>query len=300
MHARLNRRQFFGVTAAAVAVPAGLDLTVAAADEGGASGGDGHRVGGFYVGVQCWTFRQFSVLEAIEMNARAGGKVIEFFPGQRFRADEDGNWGHDSGEEQRKIVKERLEEFGTRAMNYGVVGVPDEEEGARKIFEFAKEFGMMGITTESVGSLDLMGKLAEEYDLKVCIHNHPERPDDPNYRVWNPAYVMEYVKDRHPNLGACADTGHWIRSGLDPMECLEILKGRVYSTHFKDRLEPGGPDQVFGVGAASLPAQLEWLREQGFEGNVSIEYETNWDASLPDVAQCVGYIRGLGIAKGWG
>jgi hypothetical protein len=32
---------------------------------------------------------------------------------------------------------------------------------------------------------------------------------------------------------------------------------------------------------------------------VSIEYETNWDKSLPDVTQCVGYLRELGAAKSW-
>ncbi len=302
-HKTLSRRHFFGAMAGAAAAPAVLTMAGAARAAEAASGASGeadpYKVGGFYLGVQAWTFRNFSAQEAIEMTARAGGRVIEFFPGQRFAPEGEGNWGHDAGEDERKVIKDKLAEFDIKPMNYGVVGVPNDEAGARKIFEFAKEFDMIGITTESVNALDVMEKLAEEYDLKVCIHNHPERPNDPDYRVWNPEYVMEYVKDRHPNLGACADTGHWIRSGLDPMECLEALKGRVHSTHFKDRLDPNGPDQIFGVGQATLVRQLQWMLDQGFEGNVSIEYETNWDASLPDVAQCVGYVRGIGEVKGW-
>jgi hypothetical protein len=41
------------------------------------------------------------------------------------------------------------------------------------------------------------------------------------------------------------------------------------------------------------------VRSQGFHGNVSVEYETNWDHNITDAAQCIGYVRGLGLAKGW-
>ena len=34
--------------------------------------------------------------------------------------------------------------------------------------------------------------------------------------------------------------------------------------------------------------------EQGFAGNISIEYETRWENNVPEVAQCIGFIRGVG------
>jgi hypothetical protein len=37
---------------------------------------------------------------------------------------------------------------------------------------------------------------------------------------------------------------------------------------------------------------LDELKRQGFEGNISIEYEHNWDHSVPEVAQCIGFVRG--------
>jgi sugar phosphate isomerase/epimerase len=40
-----------------------------------------------------------------------------------------------------------------------------------------------------------------------------------------------------------------------------------------------------------LPAILDEARRHGFAGNVSIEYEHNWENSVPDIAQCVGYLR---------
>jgi hypothetical protein len=41
-----------------------------------------YRVGGFVLGCQAWTFHTFTAFEAIEKTAAAGGKTIEFFPGQ--------------------------------------------------------------------------------------------------------------------------------------------------------------------------------------------------------------------------
>ncbi len=42
---------------------------------------DDCKSGGFFVGCQAYTFNRFTVFEAIEKTAEAGGKVIEFFPG---------------------------------------------------------------------------------------------------------------------------------------------------------------------------------------------------------------------------
>jgi len=36
------------------------------------------------------------------------------------------------------------------------------------------------------------------------------------------------------------------------------------------------------------------LRRQKFDGNISVEYEYNWDNNVPDVAQSIGFVRGYG------
>ena len=43
-----------------------------------------YKTGGFFVGCQAYTFNRFTVFEAIEKTAEAGGKVIEFYPGQKL------------------------------------------------------------------------------------------------------------------------------------------------------------------------------------------------------------------------
>jgi len=258
---------------------------------------DDCKTGGFALGCQAWTFNNFTVLEAIQKTAEAGGKVIEFYPGQKLSPEQpDVKFDHNAGDETIATVKAQLEKSGIRAVNYGVVEIPKDEAGARKIFEFAKKLGLYGITTESVDSMDAIEKLVKEYDIRVGFHDHPRQPLNPSYQNWDPNYILSIIKDRDPRIGSTADTGHWLRSGLDPVACLKILQGRIISSHLKDLNEksPDAHDVPYGTGAANIPAILDELKRQGFAGNISIEYEYHWNNSAPEVAQCVGIVRGYG------
>jgi len=260
------------------------------------------KTGGFFIGCQAYTFNRFSVFEAIEKTAEAGGKVIEFYPGQKLsKAEPNVKWDHNASAETIQKVKEKLAACKVTAVNYGVVGIPKDEAEARKIFEFAKNLGLHAVTTESEESLDTIEKLVKEFDIKVGFHNHPKRADNPNYRMWDPKHVLSLVKDRDARIGSCADTGHWVRSGLNPVECLRILKGRIVSSHLKDLHEmgPGAHDVPYGAGVSDVPGLLTELKAQRFAGNISIEYEYHWENSTPEVGQCVGFVRGYGTAKKW-
>jgi sugar phosphate isomerase/epimerase len=191
-------------------------------------------------------------------------------------------------------VKRKLAEAHIRPVNYGVVGVPKEEAGARKVFDFAKYFNLRTITTESTDAIDTLEKLAKEYDICVAFHNHPRQPNNPNYKVWNPNYIANLVAGRDRRVGACADTGHWVRSGLKPVECMQILKGRIMGVHLKDLTEFGKPDAhdvVYGTGVSDVPGILKELRDQHFAGNISVEYEYKWEDNVPDVRQCIAFVK---------
>jgi sugar phosphate isomerase/epimerase len=263
---------------------------------------DEYKSGGFAIGLQAYTFNHFTVFEAIEKTAQAGGKVIEFFPGQKLSKEEPNvAWDHNASAETIEKVKDKLAQHKIKAVNYGVVGIPKDEAQARKVFEFAKAMGLRAVTTESVDALDTIEKLVKEYDIMVGFHDHPKRADNPNYRMWDPNYVLSVVKDRDARIGSCADTGHWVRSGLKPVECIQILKGRIISSHLKDlnAMAHEAHDVPFGTGVSDIPGILEELKSQGFEGNLSIEYEYHWENSTPEVAQCIGFVRGYGAARKW-
>ena len=91
----------------------------------------------------------------------------------------------------------------------------------------------MGIKTlvsePAEDAFDTLDKLCEEYGINVAIHNHPK----PSI-YWDPDTVLKVCKGRSKRIGACADTGHWARSGFDPIECIKKLEGRIISFHLKD------------------------------------------------------------------
>ncbi|MDB6065798.1 MAG: Xylose isomerase domain protein barrel [Pedosphaera sp.] len=254
------------------------------------------KIGEFFVGCQAYTFNRFTVLDAIEKTAQAGGKLIEFYPGQKLSPDQPNvTWDHNASDEAVQKVKNQLAKYHITAVSYGVVypKAGDEAEW-RKIFEFAKKMGLYSVTAESVQDLDIIEKLVKEYDIKVGFHGHMKRADDPNYKLWDPNFVASILKNRDPRIGSCADTGHWSSSGVAPLSAIKILHGRIISLHLKDRKELGKPmpDTVYGTGGSDIKGILDELKQQDFKGFIAIEYENNWDHSVPDVAQCVGFIRG--------
>jgi sugar phosphate isomerase/epimerase len=261
---------------------------------------DDLKTGDFVIGCQAWTFNKFSVVEAIDKTAEAGGKVIEFFPGQKLSPEKpDVKFDHNANQEVWATVKAHLAEKQITPVGYGVVGLSKDAAESRKVFEFAKFFGIAVINTESVDAIDTFEPLVKEYDIKIGFHDHPKRPDDPSYRLWDPNYVLEIVQDRDPRIGSCADTGHWVRSGLKPVDCLKILKGRVVSSHLKDLHAPlpSGHDVPFGTGVSNIPGILDELKAQGFVGPISVEYEFNWDSNVDDARQCIDFVRNYSAGK---
>ncbi len=263
---------------------------------------DDCKTGGFAIGCIVYTFNHCNLFESLEKTAQAGGKVVELSAKSSLSQEEPNvPFDYHASPEVIQKVQAKLAQCHLKPVTYAVIPFPADELEGRKLFQFAKTMGLRAIVTESPELIDRLEKLAKEFDIMVGFHDHPRRPDDPNYRMWDPNYILSLVKDRDWRLGACADTGHWVRSGLKPAECLRILKGRVVCSHLKDlnQMGPGGHDVPFGTGVSDLPAILDELKAQGFQGSLSIEYEYHWDNSLPEVAQCIGFVRGYGAAKGW-
>ena len=251
------------------------------------------KVGQFFAGCQAYSFRLYTVFEAIDKTAQCGGKTIEFFPGQKF--DEKSKWDHNATPEMIDKVMKHLEAKGLTAVGYGVVRLGQDDAGNRKIFEFCKKVGIGIVVTEpDVTALDKIEALVKEFDIKMAIHNHPKRPLDRAYMFWDPNYILGLVKDRDPRMGSCADVGHWVRSGLNPVDCIKILKGRIFDSHMKDLNEFGdvkAHDLPFGTGKSDISAILAEYYAQGFPGPLHCEYEYNWETSVPEITQCLDFVR---------
>lgn len=244
---------------------------------------------GWRLGIQAWSFNRFTFYEAVQKTAALGLDWIEAYPGQILTKENPKvKFDHNMSPEIRQQVKKMLEDAGVKLVNYGVVGLTNDEAQCRKVFDFAKDMGIEIIVSEPPDiAFELIDKLCKEYKIKVAIHNHPK----PSH-YWNPDKVLEVCKARSSWIGACADTGHWMRSGINPVEAIKKLEGRIISLHFKDLNEANNPaahDVVWGTGKADIKAMLEELHKQNFKGLFAIEYEYNWQNSVPDIRQSIAY-----------
>ncbi len=242
---------------------------------------------GWRLSVQAWTFNRFTFSEAAAKAASAGLRWIEAYPGQKVGgAVGNAAMGPGLSAKDRAAVKKMLADAGVRLVNFGVTELKNDETSCREVFDFARDMGIETIVAEPPPeAFGLLDRLCEEYGINVAVHNHP-KPSP----YWNPDRVLEVTRGLSKRIGACADVGHWLRSGVDPLEAIRKLEGRIITSHFKDLNVAGDPeahDVVWGTGVANVPALLKELDRQKFKGVFSIEFEYNWEASLPDVRQCV-------------
>ncbi len=243
------------------------------------------------LGVQCWSFKKFTFFETVDKVSELGLNWLEAYPGQALFNDIPGaKLYHTMSEENRRLTLDKLRACGVRLVNYGVVGLPNDEAECRKVFDFAKAMGIETIVSEPpADAFDMVERLCREYKIKVAIHNHPEPT-----QYWDPQRVLDVVKDRSSWLGACADTGHWTRSGIKPVDALRKLQGRVLNFHLKDLNEFGNKaahDVVWGTGVSDIDGILAEMNRQDYHGAFSVEYEYNWDNSLPEIAASVAYFQ---------
>ncbi len=246
--------------------------------------------------MQVYTFNRYTLFEALDKCKELGIKYIELYPGQRLSPENKSvAFDHNAPLKYRQIVKKRLAELGMKAVCYGVVGLSRNEANNRKVFEFAKDMGIETINSEPpINALPAIDKLAQEYGINVGIHNHPKRPKHKAYKWWDPDYVLKAVAGCSKRIGSCADTGHWMRSDVDPLEAVKKLRGRIVSSHFKDLNKMGRPgehDVPWGTGKGNVRGLLEELKKQGYTGVFSIEYEHNWTSNMPELAKCVAWFN---------
>jgi sugar phosphate isomerase/epimerase len=238
--------------------------------------------------MQAYTFRAFSLMQAAEKSAALGIDALEMYPGQAIGGDMTGTVSHRLDEAMRQRLADGLKARGVRPVAYGVVNGQDEAEW-RAIFEFAKALGMSVITCEPAAEhLALVARLCDQYDIQAAIHNHA-RPST----YWSPETVLTACKGRSARLGACADNGHWARSGLDVGAGIASLAGRLHALHLKDVDSPSlcGECVPLGAGFASVPEVLAELRRQGFAGVLSFEYESTPEDPLPALADSLWFYR---------
>lgn len=253
---------------------------------------------GWQLSVQLYTYRRFTLYEALDKVAALGLRHVEPRSGLKLDKERPSvKVNEDLPPELRKELKEKLGERGLSLSSfYPDIGTDPGQ--ARRVFEFCKEMGTGTIVVEPpAAAFDTIEKLCEEFKINVALHNHQQGAS----MYWKPDLVLAACKDRSRRIGGCCDIGQWARSGLDPVECLRQMEGRIVSFHLKDVLQKGNRgarNTVLGEGQADVGAALKELKRQGYRGLTTIDFEHDTPALQEDMVRNVSFVEEQAKALG--
>jgi len=245
---------------------------------------------GWRLGMQSYSFHLFTLTEALDKTNELGIKYIEVYPGHKLG----GKWGEQAfgpqlSSQTRKELKAYAASKGIKIISTGVV-VTESSAEWEPLFSFAKDMGMEYIACEpALEDWDLVESLVKRYNIKISVHNHPQPST-----YWNPDNLISSISSRSKKIGSSADVGHWRREGLNQIDCLKKLEGRIISLHFKDIAAKKEDvkwqdDVIWGTGVLDVKGMLQELKRQNFKGVFVVEYEYNWENSVPDIKKCLKY-----------
>lgn len=233
------------------------------------------------IGIQTFTFSKQTVEELLPLVKQCGCDSIGMSRHRLSAKFPDVYVSPDMTTEQKAFLKKILAENKIKIVSYGVVS-PSSEKAIRKLLEFAKEFDIKIILAEPrLENLELWDKLCGEYAIKVAVHNHGKDAKR-NAEYHSPSFVATMVA-KYQNVYACADTGHWGRSGVDCTQGLKTLNGKNAILHFRDinKFDSlSAYDVPIGTGALNATQMLAELDKQNFNGYLLLEYGGWWKNTL--------------------
>jgi sugar phosphate isomerase/epimerase len=249
---------------------------------------DGDSSTNWRLGVALWTFHTSDFPDALELVDSSDLRYIEPNTFHHSGPALKDSLVHQLSPSGINALKNMVDRKGFKVESFYVVG-DSTIESWKKQFEIAKKFGAKFITTEPPLNLwDEIDSLAGIYGMKVAIHEHWKGVSD----YWHPDTVLLAIKN-HPNFGACADLGHWPKSGIDPVDAVKKLSGHIIAIHLKDIAAYNNPelkDVPVGTGVVNFPAVFEELKRQGFNGPIYIERdEEDKPNNLPSVLRTIEY-----------
>ncbi len=286
---RLTRRGFMRQSAAwTAAVALGLPAARASAIAAPTPAPD------LALGIQSFTLRRHALEPMLDVLVALGIREVELIPELEILFYSLGS--HLPVSDDAAVLepaRQALASRGIRISASGVHSVSDTAE-AERLFRFALRAGVPLLTISPDDDvLDDLDRLCREHpSVRLGIHNH-----GPWTRYDAIADLEATLAGRAPNFGACVDTGHFIRSGEDPVEAVLRLGPRVLGVHLKDFEGSGffASGCLLGEGRLDLIAFFRALRTIGFGPDralsLELEFERDSDTLLEDVGACLENAR---------
>lgn len=190
-------------------------------------------------------------------------------------------------------VKAAYEEAGVRIISTGVNKINGDSKD-RGLFEFSKAAGCRHMSVNfSIHNIDNELKsaesLAEEFDMKLGIHNHGGY-----HWLGNQDSIDWVLKKSSPRIGLCLDTAWAMDAKANPAAWVERYAGRVFNVHFKDftyNRDRSHNDVPVGTGILDLEKLLQALEKTGYNEIAVLEYEGDPVNPEPALKECVAQMK---------
>lgn len=243
---------------------------------------------GWRLACNAYSFNRLTFYETIGKVASLGLKEVVGFNWQKLDPQKDGaQFSEQMSPAERRETSKRLSDAGVKLVCCYCRELA-KEDACRRLFDFAREMGIETLDGEPpMDAYDMLEKLCDEYQLNLAVHNHA-RPSP----YWQPETLLKLFEGRSKRIGACCDTGHWARSGLDPVETLKKLEGRILTFDLKD-VDDQGTCVPFGTGKGNIRGILTELCRQRFHGVLGIEYDQRAPNLEADLVSCIAYFDKL-------
>lgn len=267
----MTRRDFFTQSARAAGsllVPSGL------------FGGD-KAYGGFNMGIQSFSLRKWPFPTAVDITRDLGLHYMETYGSIGITND---HIDYAASALHLKAIRRGMRRRHVRLMAYGVIW--GKALRSRELFRFAKTMGLYSISADpEPADFPVLEKLAEEFNINIGIHPHGPGARYPGWKS-----IAATVRNLHPRIGICMDTGNTTLGGDEPVEGIYALGHRVFGVHLKDM--QGEHNVVLGQGTVNIPGVLKALKDVRYKGCLSLEYELEPPADpLPGIRASLAYVR---------
>ncbi len=144
--------------------------------------------------------------------------------------------------------------------------------------------------------LQIIAEFAKPLRVKMALETH-----DALVKAADVAAILANVPSE--NAGCVWDVHHSVRAGETPEQSVKYLGKRIVATHLKDSVRKEGKIRYVPVGQGEIPLidAIKALRQIGYQGFLTLEWEKRWHPDLEEpevvfpqfVTTVQAWLRGL-------
>lgn len=239
------------------------------------------------IAIQSWCYRHFKSLPEFIVQLKAAGVAATELCGVHGNFADPGSAG---------AVVEQFNRAGVAIVAIGVEYLSGDPAKDRPRFEWCRAAGVKHMSISfppeaMFEGLKNIERLAEEFDMKLGIHNHGGYDWLGNPTILK--YIFAHCGER---IGLYLDTAWAMDAKQDAVKMADQFAERLHGVHVKDFVfdaarEP--KDVIIGQGNLDLPKFVATLKQINFSGPLVIEYEGDEQNPVPALSECVKRLRSL-------